>query len=230
MNRGKWICLLLAWIIIFSCVAEASDPIRSVLLNKISNTYQLDSSKVTVEIRTALFISDSTQFDSLNITGLPEAVPRGLITVSIDLYKEHLLKMQTRAQVNFKHYENVLIAADDIRRNEIVSPEKCRIEKMEISSLVELPYTDISQLKGKWAKRFIRKGQIFTSGIFEDIPTVISGQTINIIYQTPKFEIAARGKALQTGYSGEIIRVQNLQSYKIVSGTVVDTKTVAVAN
>jgi flagella basal body P-ring formation protein FlgA len=66
--------------------------------------------------------------------------------------------------------------------------------------------------------------------MIEEIPTIISGQDVEIVYRAPGFEVSAQGLALQSGYRGEIIKIKNLQSKKIITATVQDDGTVLVAS
>jgi flagella basal body P-ring formation protein FlgA len=229
MLKGKWICLFLTLIISAASAAlKASGPIGRELINKTIEFYHLDTGKVSLTVRRMTDIPKAPDYDNLSISAPAEIPSTGLLTEQITFYKGPAVVLQSRAQIKITRFEFVLVTAEDIRRNEIIGEEKCRLEKMDITGLMEEPLTRPSQLAGKWSKRFIRKGQILTSGVIEEIPTVMSGQTINILYKTPGLEITARGKALQAGYSGDNIKVQNIQSNKVISGTVVDTKTVSV--
>ncbi len=231
MMKGKWICLFMTLIIsIGSTALQASERIEQELINRAIAYYHLDTGKATISVRRMPNLPDIPDYDSLIINGPAETPSGGLATLQFTFMKAQAPVLQSRAQIKITQYNYVLVAAEDIRRNEIIGDDKCRLEKSDITGLVEAPLTDPAQLSGKWSKRYIRKGQILTSGVIEEIPTVMSGQAINILYKSSALQITARGKALQTGYSGDKIKVQNTQSNKIISGTVIDAKTVSVEN
>ena len=99
---------------------------------------------------------------------------------------------------------------------------------MEITSLTENPVTSEDELSGKWAKRNVGKGQILTSRMFETIPAITSGQEVSILYKSTGLEISTRGTALQSGNIGDLIKIRNNQSKKIIACTVMDDETVQV--
>jgi flagella basal body P-ring formation protein FlgA len=99
---------------------------------------------------------------------------------------------------------------------------------MEITSLTDRPLTSEDELSGLWTKKDIRKNQILSSSSLEKIPTVFSGQGVSILYKKAGLEISANGKAMESGYTGDIIKIKNKQSKKIITGTILDEETVRV--
>ena len=60
-------------------------------------------------------------------------------------------------------------------------------------------------------------------------PIIINkASTVEIVYQNNGIEVRAVGTALQDGREGEMIRVQNEVSKKIISGLVLDKNTVLI--
>jgi flagella basal body P-ring formation protein FlgA len=57
---------------------------------------------------------------------------------------------------------------------------------------------------------------------------VSKGQMVTMVLQTPTMFLSTQGKATQDGAKGEVIRVQNLESNRIVDATVVGSNQVAV--
>ncbi|SYZ73588.1 exported hypothetical protein [Candidatus Zixiibacteriota bacterium] len=229
MIKGKWICLFLTLIVSFAVSAvTASELTEKELINKVIVLYQLDTGNIAISVRRMPNIPQASDYDSVAIKLSANLPSNDLTTIPVIFLRRGEPILESRMQLKITRFDNVLVATSDIRRNENITDQNCRLERADITGLTEVPLSDISQLPGKWSKRYIRKGQILTSGMVEEIPTVLSGQPISILYRSSTFEISARGKALQSGYSGEKIRVQNIQSNKIISGTVVDDRTVSV--
>jgi len=51
---------------------------------------------------------------------------------------------------------------------------------------------------------------------------------VKLIVQKSGFKIVTKGLAQQTGYKGEVIRVKNINSKKMLYGTIVDSDSVHV--
>jgi flagella basal body P-ring formation protein FlgA len=56
------------------------------------------------------------------------------------------------------------------------------------------------------------------------------GESVTIIYQSPGLMLAVRGKASDGGAEGDMIDVVNLQSKRVVRGTIIGRGQVAVAS
>ena len=66
--------------------------------------------------------------------------------------------------------------------------------------------------------------------LYDVIPLklVLKGEMVTMVLQTSNMYLSTQGKAVQDGAKGEVIRVQNLESNRIVEATVIGTNQVAV--
>jgi flagella basal body P-ring formation protein FlgA len=66
--------------------------------------------------------------------------------------------------------------------------------------------------------------------LYDVIPLklVLKGEMVTMVLQTQNMYLSTQGKAVQDGAKGEVIRVQNLESNRIVEATVIGTNQVAV--
>lgn len=210
--------------------AAADDGLNKAIKEKIAALYQLDRAATEIEIRKNNIRISESEYDSLEITPMTSSAPRGLIPFQVKLYSRNELVKKKQIRAKIAWFDYVLVTADRIRRQEIITSDKYRVEKRETTYLTEKPVTSADELKGRWAKRNIGKRQILTTGMVELIPTITSGREVSILYKTDVLEISARGIALETGYSGDIIRVKNSQSRKVIACTIVDEDTVQVSS
>ncbi|MCP4704974.1 MAG: flagellar basal body P-ring formation protein FlgA [candidate division Zixibacteria bacterium] len=230
MKNGKWICLLIIGLIMMTAVNSFSDTFFEELLTEnIINYYDLDDYDIEVEIRSSRFDQTNFIFDSLALKPMTESKPRGLMAFKIFLFNEGQEIEKGQIRVKIAYYEDVLIASDRIGRHQLINNENCISKRMEITSLTSKPLTSEASLADLRSKRNIRKGQILSSGSVEKIPTILTGQGISIFYKSSILEISAKGKAMESGYIGERIRVKNEQSKKILTGVIIDGETVEIA-
>jgi flagella basal body P-ring formation protein FlgA len=224
-------CLMvLACILLFSASALSEEILDEGIKSSIIAAYDLDTAKVSIEIRKNRIKIRPDEYDSLETIPLTNSSPRGLLSFHINLYKESKLVRSRQVRVCIDYYDDVLVTSDRIRRHEVIAEGKFRIEKLKVTYLTDKPLKSEDELDGKWARRSIGKGQILTSGMVESIPAITSGQQVAILYRTPGFEISTRGVALEPGYKGESVRVRNTQSKKIIICTILDDKTVQVSS
>jgi len=171
-------------------------------------------------------------------------VPLGHIAIAVDLPYGIRYSTPTIARVNIstdskpasqfnvnfaiKHYQPVVVAAKPIGGRQILQPDDLRYERMDISRLGPGYFTDINKVAGLMLRRPLTAGTIVNDNSLEKPVVVKSGSTINLIARIGDIEVRTVGKALQNGAEGAVIRVQNINSKKIVSARVLDDTAVQV--
>ncbi|MFV0279833.1 MAG: flagellar basal body P-ring formation chaperone FlgA [Rhodoblastus sp.] len=83
-------------------------------------------------------------------------------------------------------------------------------------------------LIGRTAKRTLFAGKPIGAASVEDPYTIGNGNPVQLIYERPGISISASGLALQAARTGDPIRVRNVESGLVVTGTVTATGTVLV--
>ena len=86
---------------------------------------------------------------------------------------------------------------------------------------------DPSQWLGMTASRPLQAGQALRAGMVKPAQVFQAGSRVRLVAHGSGFEIAADGQAMSTGVVGQAARVQ-MDNGRVMTGTVVDTKTVAV--
>ncbi len=230
MKNGKWICLIIIGLILMTAANSFSETnFERLLSESIINFYDLNEYDIEIELRSNHFNTESLDFDSLTIKPMSQSKPRGLLSFKVALFNEGQIIKEGQTRVKVAYFEEVLIAADRIGRHKIINSENCISKRMETTSLTSNPLTSENSLAELWAKRSIKKGQILSSGSVEKIPTILTGQGVSILYKSSILEISAKGKAMESGYVGDKIRIKNDQSKRILTGTIVDGETVKIA-
>jgi flagella basal body P-ring formation protein FlgA len=229
--RDKWICHILMILVLPLLFQTAGAmPFEDDIRDKIIALYNLDTVTTQIEIRRNPMQMETQEYDSIRINPMTKAEPVGIVAIQVELFQNDKIINSGQLRINIARYENVLVVAEPIKRNGIISPEKINITRMETTSLSDRPLTLEKELVGKWAKRSINKGQIITAGMVEKIPPIISGKEVSILYKSSWLEITTPGKSMEPGYVGETIRIKNEETGKIIKGTVIDDKTVLISN
>jgi len=229
MVKGFQICLASAAIILMSFgLISADDNLDRAISDKIMSLYNLDSNKTEIEIRKNKINAAPTEFDSVEVVSLTRSEMRGLIPFQLTFYKEGKSISSGQVRAMIAHFEQVLVTNGIIRRQDTIPPDRYEIKRMETTYLSDKPLQSPDELAGKWAKRNIGKEQILTAGMVEMIPMIGPGREVSMQFKTAGLEVTARGTALEPGYAGDIIRVRNIQSRKVIACTVLDAETVQV--
>lgn len=131
-------------------------------------------------------------------------------------------------QAEVRLYDVVLVSARPIGRGQRIVAEDLRRERREVGGLSQRPLIEPAEALGKQAARAIAANEILTPALVELPVAVKRGVAVKMLYETPRLAVEARGRALEDGRVGEIIRVKNPSSGKVVEAKVVDAHTVRV--
>jgi flagella basal body P-ring formation protein FlgA len=89
--------------------------------------------------------------------------------------------------------------------------------------------TAVEDLIGRSSRRPLRAGEPIRTTDLRETFAVAKGSLVVVILQTSLVTATVQAKALENGAIGEIIRVANTKSNRVLTATVVDAGTVAVA-
>jgi len=82
---------------------------------------------------------------------------------------------------------------------------------------------------GMQARQALRSGQVLRNSDLAKPDLVVRDQGVTLIYRAAGIYLTARGKALDTGTEGDVVSVLNLQSKRVVAGTVTGRGEVVIA-
>ena len=156
---------------------------------------------------------------TLNYKGINAA--RAVICVAGQSQARVYVKLELRL------YRKVVVADHVIMPGQVLKPEDLRVERIAVGGLSRY-YTDPLKVGGLAAKRLINPGVVLTERLLEKPLLIKRGSPVNLVAQIGAMQIATAGQALQDGRSGQLIKVLNLSSNRVVSGRIVDAETVRV--
>lgn len=182
---------------------------------------------------------------SISLVGLPAdaLVPLGRVDMRVDTPGGIRFNVLTTAVVsisvdgrpitsvslkyNIKAYQQVVVAARNIAARETITAENIRLERREVGKISGY-LTDMDKVLGQTARQPVTAGTPLSEGAVNKPVVVKRGAGVTIIARTGDVSVTAGGQALQDGREGEIIRVQNLLSKRILNARVVNANTVEV--
>jgi len=122
----------------------------------------------------------------------------------------------------------VLVTTRSLARGEEIGAED--VEEREIlmeGGKLDLPQRS-QEVVGRKVRRSLGEGQIVRFEVLEERFTVEKGELVDLIFEDERLLIRTRGKALERGRTGDMVRVKNASSGREVVGRVVATRTVSV--
>lgn len=178
----------------------------------------------------ALALEASDQVD-LQAELAPGSSLAGLVCVEVAMLVNGQAAARAVVKLDVRPYLQVAIAARRLERHEVLSRDSVHADRRAVDGHNYLTYED--SLAGKRARRPLLPGQVITSQDVEAVtpehPVLVKTQArVKLVSRSGPLLVTAVGEALQDGHSGDVIRVRNIDSKKIVQGRVIDRATVAI--
>ncbi len=209
-------------------VSGAGATINELVVRWIVDEYNLDTAWYSIEILANPLRTDICRSENLNIRSLSPREPLGLFTVLVELESAGTVKERGQVRLRVKKYAEVLVAAERLKRHEELAAEKLEMKRMEVTSLRERPVCSFDVVYGHRLKRNLSKGRILMTGAIEPVPDIEVGREVSIIYASDLYTVTAPGRVLQSGSVGQLIRVKNMASGKVIKARVADRKSVVI--
>lgn len=171
-------------------------------------------------------------------------LPEGVIDVKILMPSTSIsystgTPIKARIFVNGKPYRDVnfiasikifdlaVVATHDLHIEIPVTESDFRIDEIAVDGRKDY-IKDPAELRGLVPHRFIRAGSPVTIDYFQQPMAIEGGSVVKILFRQNGLQVAAKGVAMTRGRIGQIIKVKNETSKKILSARVVDAQTVEV--
>jgi len=127
-----------------------------------------------------------------------------------------------------KVYGTVIVLTLPIQRGEIITRQHLTIEKRDVSKLRGEFVTQAELVENKQAARYTPAGTILGLRSFIEPGLIKRGDKIIISAIQPSFTIRMSGVAMMDGTKGQLIRIKNENSGRIISATVIEPGLVSV--
>lgn len=132
-----------------------------------------------------------------------------------------------RGTVNSKVSIEALIAAQALRKGHRLSEIDYRMSLITLST-PQKPYYFSKFINGRKLKHKLRAGELITYKHIEPDYVVRKGDLVSINYVLSTFSLHTDGIAEENGVIGDLIKVRNSQSGKVLRATVVGNQTVSI--
>lgn len=120
-------------------------------------------------------------------------------------------------------YLPVVVAQNTLERGHLLSPDDVSIKKLNISNLRGNYLTNPDDVMGLTVKRRVRERQAIALTQLESPVLVERGQRVMMIAEQGGVEARTLGEAMKKGRKGEVIKVKNESSARIVSAIVTES-------
>lgn len=117
-------------------------------------------------------------------------------------------------------FDDVLVAAKPLLKGQFIDTDAVRFQKQNIARLKNGYYSRDSNLEQLESRRNLAQGTVLTPANLSPRLLVHSGQQVTLVLDYNGMQIRSTDEALRSASLGEVVRVRNSQSLKIVEGVV----------
>lgn len=126
--------------------------------------------------------------------------------------------------------EQVVVSSRPMVRGQSVRAEDLILDEVDTSKLHKAYFTRMEDVVGLRSKRPISSGTTLHAGLLQRATLVKRGSQVDIVATTDGLQVRMRGKALADGGRGDRIRAKNLNSGRVITGTVAGSGVIHVLN
>jgi flagella basal body P-ring formation protein FlgA len=130
--------------------------------------------------------------------------------------------------VEVRRTHTVLVLRRPFGRGESIAPADVVAQKRELPGLVSPFVARPEDLAGRLTRRPLPEGTAVTAEALSAALLIKRGQLVTLVAQSAGFEVRAPGRAMADAAANQRIRVQNLNSLKIIEGLADNDGTVRV--
>jgi len=123
-------------------------------------------------------------------------------------------------QAEVKVMAPVVVTTRPLSRGEIVGPGDIDLQEQDLARLTTGYFEDPSEVLGRSIRWGIRAGIAVAPNMIESPRVIRRGERVAILAEGARVEVRMEGEALADGSEGEIIRVRNLSSKRIIEAEV----------
>lgn len=121
--------------------------------------------------------------------------------------------------VEIRRTHTVLVLRRAVGRGEAIAPADVSAQPRELPGLASPYVARTEELAGRLTKRPIPEGTAVTADALNAVLLIKRGQQVTLVAHSNGFEVRAPGRAMADAAADQRVRIQNLNSLKIVEGT-----------
>ena len=117
-------------------------------------------------------------------------------------------------------FKNVVVTSGALPRNTILNRSHLKMAKRNLAKLPQGYFVNPDRLVGMKLKRNLSAGLPLTPTMVKAQMVIKRGQRVMLVSRSKGVSVRMQGQALANGAMGELVRVKNLSSKRIVEGRV----------
>jgi flagella basal body P-ring formation protein FlgA len=148
------------------------------------------------------------------------------LLVAAEVNGKEVARLWIKAEIRV--FDDVLVTSYPLAHHEIVSADKVRLERRDISSVAARPFSRMDEVAGLEAARALEVNEVLTQKSLNRPTLMRRGSAIVLVYESGSLRVETPGVAEEGGKVGDLIQVKNPDSGKLLRGLVLDGRTVRI--
>lgn len=146
----------------------------------------------------------------------------GSKTLSVMVNVDGIPKQKLKMQGVLNLYDDVVVTNHRLRRNTIISADDLTLARRKVTGYAHQLIPTISDAIGMQVTKSLGGGAVLLSRYVKKQPIVMRGDIVTILVTSGKLKITAHGEAKSKGAKGDMIKIKNLASRRVISARVID--------
>jgi flagella basal body P-ring formation protein FlgA len=145
-----------------------------------------------------------------------------------------LLKVTGNVKKRLSLYADVKVTYEayrpirSLKMGHVIQPGDVELTRLKSERILRNIISNEADIMGHQLITNLEEGETILVHMVKKVPLVKNGDRILIVIQKGSLRVTAPGVVRQNGFKNDTVRVENIQSRKIILGTVIDSRTVQI--
>ncbi len=171
-------------------------------------------------------LKENTKVNNINFRKVPDTNGDGICMVEVLTGAGRIKTVQVPFRVFTKR--KLFVLNTNGKKDQVIKRGDLTVQETYINGKGSEYPSSFDDVMGKVLKKDVPVNTIITYQMLEEPLAVQRGEIVNIIAENRKVLVMAKGKTIEKGRIGDVIRVKNISSGKEVTGRIADQNTVAI--
>jgi len=234
LTLSLMVAVLLTDVIIGKTVWAANKILKAEDIEKAGREFILDTLewdkdrleiKVTYQGKQILVPQDNTTLDC-KLPGRKKRIGRVHFVCMLKGSGNIVKRLSLHADVKVSY--NIYRPLRSLKMGHVIQPADIELTQLKSDQILRNIISDEADIIGHRLIRNLEEGETILAHMVQKIPLVKNGDRILIIAHKGSLRVTAPGVVRENGFKHDTVRVENLQSRKIIMGTVIDSRTVQI--
>lgn len=122
--------------------------------------------------------------------------------------------------VRVQRVQSVLVLTQAVAPGQAIPASALAVERRDAGRMAGVPLTELAQAEGQTLRRGGRVGQVITQADLVAAMVLKRGEPVTLVAGNAGFEVRMAGRALADAAQGQVVRVENLSSRRVLQGVV----------